>query len=144
MRFARLQHPGVQGGVDGMLAGSRFDLAAFQRGMQFFLQRMAGAEQVVGMLQGTDRIFRRLRAIAAGQQLFKGRVAFGATDHRGHFGVQCIRRPGMTTPEREHDDPQQAAEHLVREVAEQFIQRALRLAEAFFHGPGEQRFQMVG
>ena len=56
--------------IDGVFPGSRLDLATFERGVQFLLQRMAGAEQVVGMLQGAHRVLRRLRAVAAGQQLF--------------------------------------------------------------------------
>ena len=89
-----------------------------------------------------DGIVCRLRAIATGKQLFQRRITFGATNHACHFGTEFVRRAFVTTTEREHDHSQQAAEDPVREVGQQFIQRFFRLAEAFFHGPSEQRFHV--
>ncbi|MNI16211.1 hypothetical protein D3C73_695380 [compost metagenome] len=136
--FHRLQYTSLEGGIDHRLAGHRFDLATFECHMQFFLQRLCGAQQIAGVLQCTDRIVARLRAVAPQEHFLQCRVALGAADHPCDFGAEFVRWPFVPAPEREHDHSQQTAHDFVREVAQQFIHRPFRLAQAFFHGPGQQ------
>ncbi|MNE36235.1 hypothetical protein D3C80_1300380 [compost metagenome] len=106
------------------------------------MQRCALVEQGAGLLQGAYRVVGILRAIAAGKQFFQCRVAFGAADQRGHFGIQCVARAGVSTAEREHHQAQGAAKEAIGEVVEQPVQRFFGLPEAFFQGPAQQRLQV--
>ena len=139
-----MQHAGVQRGIDHVLATRRLDLTALEPLMQLAVQRFRAAQKVCGMLQCADRIAFRRRAVATGEHRFQRRIALGTTDDGSHFGIQRIRRPLVTTPQRENDHAQQPAENPVGEVAQQLIQGALRFAEGFFHRPTKQRRQRFG
>ncbi|MNN56381.1 hypothetical protein D3C81_1713050 [compost metagenome] len=95
------------------------------------------------MLQCTDRIVARLRAIATQEQFLQGRVVLGAANQPSDFGSEFVRWPFVPATEREHDHPQQAADDFVREVVQQLIHGPFRLAQAFFHGPGQQRCHVL-
>ncbi|MCY1384220.1 hypothetical protein D9M69_724500 [compost metagenome] len=96
------------------------------------------------MLQGTHGVIRRLRTETTTEQFFEGRIALGPANHCGHFGAEFVRRSFMAATERKHDHPQQAAQHVVREIGQQLIQCPFRLTKAFFHGPGQQGRHVPG
>ncbi|MNG07006.1 hypothetical protein D3C84_902900 [compost metagenome] len=111
--------------------------------MQLFLQWPRRVQQVAGVLQGADGVIGRLRAVTTAEQFFEGRIALGPANHRRDFCAELVRRTFVATTQREHDHPQQTTQHPVREVAQQLIECALGLTQAFFHGPGKQRCHML-
>ncbi|MNR20056.1 hypothetical protein D3C85_1368800 [compost metagenome] len=111
--------------------------------MQFFLQRLCSAQQIAGVLQCADRIVARLRAVATQEHFLQCRVALGAANHPSDFGSEFVRWPFVPATEREHDHSQQTADDFVREIIQQLIHGPFRLAQAFFHGPGQQRFHVL-
>ncbi|MNP19245.1 hypothetical protein D3C76_1117630 [compost metagenome] len=143
LAFLLLKDTRLHSGIDRALPRRWLHHALLERLGQTFVQGGGVVQRIACTLQRSHRITVGLGPEAAGQQLLQGRVALAAPQQLGHFGIQFVARPGVAAPKREYQHTQGAADEAVGEVVEQTIQGTFRLAQAFLHGPTQQRLHVL-
>ena len=109
-----------------------------------FRRTLAGGQGVEGMLQRAQRLLGVLRAIHAVEDTLQRRIALGAAEQSGDFGIQRVGRPLVPCTEGEHQGMQQVPENAVGEVGQHFLQRAFGFLQAVLQRPAQQRLCSAG
>ena len=129
-----------EGCVDRAFAWDRFHCACLERFSQLLRRILAGSDGFEGVLQRAERLLWIVWAVHAVENALHGRIAFGAAEEGGDFGVQYIRWPFVACAEREDQCMQQVSEDAVGEVGQHVLQRGFGLFQTILQRPAQQRF----